>query len=74
MTFHELCLRADAAPDEQEQLAWFLAMRRARQTWEECRPSNATIFAHQRKMRGQSVRVAAQDFDMTGADQLVVEL
>lgn len=74
MTFYELCRQEKATPEEQENLAWILAIKRAKATWEECRPSNATIWNHRRKTRGQSARAAAHDFDMTGADSLVVEL
>ena len=37
MTFHELCRANDVTPAERDDLAWFLALYRARMTWEDLR-------------------------------------
>lgn len=42
-TFDELCADIKATPYEREELAWMLAMRRARQTWEQCRRAPDSI-------------------------------
>jgi hypothetical protein len=37
MTFDELCRIAKATPEERDKAAWFLAMLRAKKTYEELR-------------------------------------
>lgn len=39
MNFHDLCDREQCSAVERDALAWFLAMRRAREAYEELRPA-----------------------------------
>ena len=73
MTFDELCRREKATAPERDQLAWMLAMMRARQTYEELRIDLASLHKRRKKV-GQSVSGVDDGSLTTGVMNLVVEL